>query len=86
MKKNLSIQWTQHLKNDADKATLEATIRHSTGALGRLKQILEDQLAELEKDGSKSDYEKASWAYLQAHRNGEKAKVRELLSLLSFLN
>lgn len=84
--KKLSVQWLKGVTNPKEQEKLEAAIRHSTTALGRLKELLEEQLRELEKDGSKQDYETASWAFLQAHRNGEKAKTRELIALLSFLD
>lgn len=84
MSKNLSVQWTQGVRSDAEKKRLEEAIRHSTTALGRLKEILEEDLRGL-RAVPEAQYDKASWPFYQADKNGEIRRLTKILALLSFL-
>ena len=46
-----------------------------------LKEILSAKLNDLFIT-KKSDYDKSSWAYYQAHKNGEIQAIRELINIL----
>lgn len=80
---NLSTRWTRGLPSDR-KENLEKLIRNSTIVLSRLKQMVEEDLVEMEKVPV-SDYEHPSWSHKQAHENGKREYARQLLSLFAFL-
>lgn len=85
-RKNLSLQWTSHLKTAKEKEDFEATLRHSLSVLTRLKTILGEKRELLEgQEGSDEQYSSPSWTFLQAHRNGRKQELKELTELLSFI-
>ena len=84
--KQLVTVWTHGVHPDKKK-DLEAAIRNSTVALGRLKLILEDrERVLLAQERGTDQYLSPSWASLQAHRNGQLAEVASLKSLLAFLD
>lgn len=77
-------KWTDGL-DPKSKAEIEYGLKHVPPILKRLKEMLQKDLAEVEGLEIKvSDYASPSWAYLQAHRNGEKARLKKTLDLLSF--
>lgn len=80
--KGLSTQWLTNTKGDARKK-LEDSIRHSTVALDRLREILEGKLQAVNTTSPK-DYDKAAWPYYQADKNGEKRALEDILKLLDF--
>ena len=80
---NLNTKWTRKTSPDK-REDLEKLIRNSTIVLSRLKDIVEEDLVEMDKV-SLSDYESPSWSHKQAHENGKKEYARQLLTLLSFL-
>jgi hypothetical protein len=83
--KSFSLQWTKGVP-DEDKESVEKAIRNSTTALGQLKGILEERLAELRRlEAREADYDNPAWAYKQAHRNGEVLSLLKTLELLSFV-
>jgi len=83
----LSIEWTKHLQNDtAAKEQLELAVRNSTVAINRLLEILEEKKKNLDKsETSIFEYENPSWGYKQAHVNGKKASLDEIITLLQFI-
>lgn len=84
--RSLATVWTKHLKDPQKKRDFEQAVRHSTLALGRFKQILQDELDSLENVSTSLDeFDSPSWAFKQAYRNGEKARIKKTLELLSFL-
>lgn len=80
--------WAQHLKQGSEeKAKFEEYIRNSSDLILRLRGILdkfEDEVYQAE--SSEPDYEKDSWGYLQAHRNGKKEILRVLQKLTQHLD
>lgn len=77
----IAVKWFKHLKGN-DQKDFEVTLRNSTLVLGRLREILQEDLRGLEKvEMSESSYENPSWAYNQAHINGRKAELTKLLQL-----
>jgi len=79
--RHLPPQDTEHIKR------FEAGIRNSTLALGRLREILEEELEQIDRsESSESQFEIPNWDYLQAYRNGDRSRIRKLLNLLSFMD
>jgi hypothetical protein len=76
--------WTQHLSNDAKgKKELEETIKRSSIALGRLKDIVIDNINTIDKiELTLSNYDNPNWSYKQAFLNGKRASYQEILNLL----
>ena len=79
--------WTDNLKTEDEKERFEQALRNDTLVLGRLQEILDIKLTELESQETKfEDYKDPSWAYKQAHRNGYKSGLKFVEDLLSFLD
>lgn len=72
--------WTSHLKEEKDRKDFEGYLRNSTTIFDRLRDILHEKKPK----PSKQDYEKASWAYYQAHQNGKEEAIKEILDLINF--
>lgn len=86
MAKSLPLAWTKHLSDPKAKENLELSIRNSTSALGRLYQILEDEERALENSSlTIKDFDDPSWAFKQAYKNGEKARLKKLKELIDFI-
>jgi hypothetical protein len=71
------------------KWTAEERDNHKRGLandvyLRQLREILEDELRELERKEITPDYTSPSWSHLQAHRNGDKYRLIKILDLLNF--
>ena len=80
---NINTKWTR--KVDPDKReNLEKLIRNTTIVLSRLKEVVEEDLVEMERVPL-ADYETPSWSHKCAHENGKKEYARQMLTLLSFL-
>lgn len=50
---------------------------------GIIENVIEKKIENLDSVTEK-DYESPSWAYKQAHKNGEKQAYKEILDLISF--
>ena len=83
--KRLSVEWFRGVENEK-KEECEKTIRNSVYVLSRLQAIIKEWENELDLVECKiSDYISPSWDVRQAHRNGDRARIRRLRELLSFL-
>jgi (p)ppGpp synthase/HD superfamily hydrolase len=71
------------LNSPKAKQDLELTIRNSTIVLGRLREILEEELRTLENKQIAHDYSDASWPYKQADFNADKRRIKWLIDLIS---
>ena len=79
--------WTEHLKDQEDKDGFEKLLRNSTITLGRLREIIEARLRELERQEVKSTgYDNPNWPFKQADSIGMKRALRNILDLLAFTN
>lgn len=86
MQKNLSLQWTNGVKDPDEKKNLEASIRGSSIALLRLKALAEGKLKGiLNTESGLHQYENSAWSHFQAHQNGRKQELKDILELLAFL-
>lgn len=84
--KGVSLEWFQHCESDAEKIEFEKTLRNNGFVLDKLIRILENRLQSIDRDEmSRNSYDSPSWAFLQAHQNGRREGLTEVLSLLSFL-
>ena len=83
--KQLATVWTSHIKDSEKKKGFEETVRNSTVALGRLKEILIEEDKALSNASLKSPNGDPSWAFTQAHISGERNRIKKLLDLLSFM-
>ena len=82
---SVSLRWTQGLKPERKEKFLQA-LKNDTLVLGRLQEILSEDLRELESKESRIDsYDCPSWAYRQAHMNGVRQALQSIASLLSFI-
>lgn len=80
----MKLTWFKDVLNDPKaKQDLELTIRNSSLVLGRLREILESELRELDNKQTSSDYKDASWAYKQADANGDKRRLKWLINLIN---
>ena len=78
--RHLPAQDTDHIKQ------FEAAVRNSTVALGRLQDLLKEELEQIERsESSDTQFDTPNWDYHQAYRNGDRSRIRKLLYLLSFM-
>ena len=85
----LPAPWVRHLPaQDTDRIkSFEDGIRNSTLALGRLRDILKEELEQIDRsESSESQFDIPNWDYLQAYRNGDRSRIRKLLNLFSFMD
>lgn len=80
----MKLIWFKNCLNDPEaKENLELILRNSTTSFGRLKEILDDQLRELDGQEMTPNYTDASWSHKQAHRNGVRQKLTEVIDLIT---
>lgn len=81
-----STRWTQRLKTQDQKEKFLQALKNDTLVLGRLREIIEEDIAALSRREVRMDsYDSPSWAFRQAHLNGVKQTLHGLRDLLSFL-
>lgn len=86
MKRGIPTDWIKNLPAD-EQAEFEKSLRHSTTVLTRLQQIVEEKIFAIEREeNSIATYETPSWAFKQAHLNGERSGLTKIKNLLSFLD
>lgn len=78
-----SVRWTKHLKDKESKVAFELRLAHSKDILSVLKNIIEEDLSNVDKAMLKVEaYEKGAWSYFQADQLGSKRSLIKLLELL----
>lgn len=78
-----SIVWTKHLRGK-DKEDFELILSNSTTVLNRLRDILMEEIEELDRsESSIEDFESPAWTHKQAYRNGDRARLRKVLDLIT---
>lgn len=85
MSKSISLTWVKNLPEDK-KDDFELVLRNSTLILGRLRDILKEELQSTYETETLKDFEDPNWSHKQAFRNGDRARIRKVLSLLEFLS
>jgi hypothetical protein len=84
-KPNLSSVWFQGCKTDEDKDKIKALLLNDHFVLDKLSKIVYNMVIKNTK-ATKQDYTDASWAFKQAHVNGELDALRKILSIIDVLN
>ncbi len=79
--------WTKHLKTEEEQKKFESSLRSSRFVLERLEEILRERLDNVEATELKIDeYDNASWSSKQAHRNGQRSELKQILRLINLDN
>ena len=79
----LSTLWVKHLKDPEEIDKLNKAILGSVVIRNRLTQIIKEKLESIDNtECSVSDYDSPSWSHKQAHRNGQKTALNEVLKLI----
>ena len=81
----ISNVWTTHLKDPDQRKEFELVVRNSSLALGRLKDIFKD-MDTAAMNVKFTDYDSPSWSHKQADYNGYRRCIRDLMTLLKFLD
>lgn len=77
-------RWTSHLKTEEEKQRFRNQIISARDVLDRINQILVEDRENLAKSEENiKSYTVPNWDYLQAHRNGMAAYMREMQTLLN---
>jgi hypothetical protein len=74
-------RWFMHLKNEKERTNFKEFVMSSSIVLDRLKEIVYNVIKESEI--KTSDYNSPSWAYLQAHQNGRREALEEIIKLIT---
>ena len=79
----MKLSWLKGAKTPEAKQERKAVMQAAIPAMQVLKDILEDELNNLEDNELKSEmYNTSNWAYLQADINGAKRTYRKVIDLL----
>lgn len=76
----VKLAWISHLKDKDDREAFKKRLLSCSDVFERLEAILVDKLNSLEPDIK--DYDSPSWAYRQAHINGMKEVLFDLIDIL----
>jgi hypothetical protein len=82
--RRLSLEWFKDIPTER-KEEFERALRSSTTIVSQLLHLLDTWELDLNAQETIVDYDTPSWAAKQAHRNGDRARIRKLRDLLSFL-
>lgn len=81
----ISTKWFHGLpKEDHDEFRKTILSYDRDPVLRQLKKIIESKLAETNKTNT-TDYDKASWPFYQAHKNGQQEALNDLITLLGVI-
>jgi hypothetical protein len=77
-------QWTKNLRTEEDKKRFESTLQGSKIILDRLQQLLEEEEKDIDySETNLGTYETPNWAAKQAHKNGQRAMLQKIKSLIN---
>jgi hypothetical protein len=80
---SLPLDWVKHLKDPTKREEYIQTLRASQTIIERLTTLLEEYEIAIDKtETSLVEYDSPSWAYKQAHRNGQRSTLKYLSDLL----
>ena len=86
MAKGIPAQWLKNISDKTKRDEAEAIIRNSTTALSRLYDLLEEKEQSINsQEASIADFDNPSWAFKSAFRNGQRASLKEIKELLTFI-
>jgi len=76
--------WTKGITDQKQKDDFQTALVHDTLILGRLDEILDDMLIQLDRsEGTADDYDNPSWAYKTADRIGRRRSIMAVKELIS---
>lgn len=78
----LQTVWFQHLKPGEDQENFKKNVLSSQKVLDRLREICYNIIQEDEKVRV-ADYASPSWSHEQAHRNGKREALENLIKILT---
>lgn len=79
-----SVVWTKHLRDDKERKDFITVLENSSLVLNRLKDILMEEIEVLDRqEGTIDDFKDPAWTHKQAFRNGDRARLRKLLDLIT---
>ena len=82
-KLSLKHSWFRGLDNEEQKAEMQTVVIAGSRALIRLRTIIKEDIASLEKKRVKaSEYDSPNWGFKQAHTNGQLEELQRILSIL----
>jgi hypothetical protein len=75
--------WTKNLKTPKEREDFESLLHNSVRVLTRLREILDEEENELNREELKTvDFDTGSWAYKAAFRLGQKHRIKKLKELI----
>ena len=80
--KEISVEWTRHLKDADSKQEFKDLLSHSRRVLEVLESILEQELESSTKT-KVEDYDSPSWAYRRADKDGYNRAIKRFLNLIN---
>lgn len=79
----MNLVWTKHIKDPKAKEDFESILKNNTQLFRRLKEILEEREAELNKlSYADADFSDPNWSHKQAHRLGRLGELNKLKEIL----
>jgi len=80
---SLPVQWFKHIRSQDKKEEFVKTIMASNVALGRMKEIIEERMSNLDsQDLSEGQFESPAWDKKMAFNLGRRAAYKEIHDLL----
>lgn len=77
----MNVKWTRYFDTDEEKKQFVNLLRQSSKVTEVLSKIVQSELNTITKAEENEGYD-GDWAFLQAHRNGNKEAYRKMLNLL----
>ena len=75
--------WIKHLGTEEERKEFAKSVSGASHVLERLADIIDEKIAGLDhEEMSSKSYENPSWAYKQAHINGERNGLTKIKNLL----
>lgn len=81
--RKVNLIWVKDLKNEEERTKFKETVLNSQKVLDKLREIVYNMSIDRERVKS-TDYDSPSWAYKQAHLNGEQEAYRKVIEILTF--
>lgn len=79
----IGIDWLRYAKGEEEKQKIRDLVVNSEPILKLIKDILEERRTANMQEFTEKNYENASWAHLQAHRNGRLEEIAYLIKLMT---
>lgn len=75
-------RWTEHLKEQEDKDSFIRELLSSRRVIDRIFQMIQEDENRLDRSElSQKAYDSPNWDFRQAHKNGRREYIREMLML-----